>query len=208
MNLNRILPALAILAFLTNSAAADRTVTEGFTKVISSQQDNAFTWIVRNMTGELDSERGWDVLVWSIQPEGVPKPIGWTAPEGWTWSPVKGGSFHLIQPSRKYLVDGPSIEPGDELTFSYAINPILIAQMEGGADIQFSAHVGAVSGQSGGRWLSASTSHGVSWFDRSHVELNSPVPEPSSLIAFAIGLVSCMGILWRTRTGDYPGRNG
>ena len=163
-----------------------------------SQEANTFTWTLGNNTGQ-QSHADFDILIWSLTPEGMPNPQSWTAPEGWAWSSVAGGSFTLQSANEKYKVGGPALEPGETATFTYTINPLMLLQSTNSENWRFVAHVGAVSGNDGNTWNSVDIENGRTWFDRPTTNLSSPVPEASGSLVLAFGLASFMGLILRNR---------
>lgn len=196
--MKNILAALAVLAALTTAASADRAATEGLTMITLAQEANTFTWTLRHNTIQ-QGHADFDILIWSLKPEGMPKPQSWSAPEGWVWSKVAGGSFTLQSANQKYKVGGPALEPGETTTFTYTISPLMLPQVANSENMQFISHVGAVFGNDGTTWHSAETDNGRTWHDRPTTRLSSPVPEPSGILALAFGSVSFAGLILRIR---------
>ena len=203
----RKLPVIIFILLLTCPVFADHTSTTGLSAVILSQQGNIFTWALSNNTGPKDDLPEWDVLLWTLQPEGFPNPQNWTAPTGWEWSNTGGGAFRLLNSDEKYLVNGPSVKPGESVTFTYTVSPLAVPSPEELKNAYFITHVGAVSGfmmknGEADSWIAMETPNGKSWFDKDDLKFTSPVPEPSGYLAFIIGLIGAFGA-WGRRRSNY-----
>jgi hypothetical protein len=179
----------AVFAENPNSA-----VTDGLTSVISERQGNTFTWIITNNTGFGDADAGWDVLIWSISPDGLPKPVETWAPEGWEWVSGGQGRFEISDKNRKYETT-PAIAPGGTAVFQYTV----AANVGDLPNPTFTVHVGAVlpdpvvSGDTV-RWVGTTVDGRPSWFDRPTTvhRSGSPAPEPTGFLA---SLLWCGGFV-------------
>ena len=201
-----ILLALVTIAASTPTAAPAQSLsdaaTTGLTTVQWSRASNTYTWTLTNNSGSAaDSTTGYDVLVSSLQPFGVPAPVSWTAPAGWEWR-ANGGyqAFEISQPSRKYY-SGPAIGPGQSAAFTYTFEPGTPLINGGGSNPggpAFLTHVAAVKTTPTVKgdalsWTPTSVSGlGASWHDAS---TTSPAPTPGvSEMPGALALV--IGALW------------
>ena len=175
--------AVVAVVLLVASAAGGQSLnsarTSGLTSVISRQSGNTFTWMLHNNTGSGDGEPGWGVLVWSLQPFGMPEPVRVQAPNGWGWVARGHGRFEIESPSKKYE-SPPAIPPGGSLVFMYEVDPLALSGNES-LQPEFVAHVGAVRLQPtsfGGvtRWTAVWVDGESSWFDV------PDVPEPTAVL--------------------------
>ncbi|MDO8587279.1 MAG: hypothetical protein Q7T82_09590 [Armatimonadota bacterium] len=178
----------------------------GLTTVRWSLSGNTYTWTLTNNSGHSgDGSTDYNLLVWTLQPFRVPKPLNWTAPDGWTWSDNGGHQvFELAQSQQKYTSPA-ALAPGDSAVFTYTIDPSAPTVNSNGsqpAGLAFLAHTAAVGnapivdGQVT-RWTPVSAPiFGASWFDASYtVDAPAPVPEHGGLLVLAVAtswVVTCV----------------
>ena len=175
---------LFLLGAMTISAQAqswDSAVTSGLTEVSATHVGNVWTFVLTNRSKESVPE--WDVLIWSLQPFNIPRPISITCPNGWDWSGT-GWEQYRVDPNRKYHTP-PAIDENGVFTIVHEDGaPSINVEESLFGQPGFQCHVGAVvpgSGSSDGTipWEPAQTIYGETWFDRS-----ISVPEvPAGLLA-------------------------
>lgn len=189
----RIVLLLAIILLMCAGAAYGQSLnsaqTIGLTSVISELNGNTFTWTIINNTGPTDGNLDWDVLVWSLQPVGLPKPSQVTAPSGWEW--VSGGhSKFQIKSSKEKYTSSSAIQPGESLVFQYQVEQSKLWNVNP-QNIEFLAHVAAVEPTptvNGDKlqWTPTTVDGSSTWHDKS-----SSIPEPGAVLPF---LLACSAI--------------
>ena len=157
--------------------------TNGELKVVWSRSADLYTFLFSSPQMQGGS---YGALGWTLEPFNIPAPVQVTCPNGWVWRDQGGWNyFELDKSSEKYTVDGPALEPGQALTFLYKVGANTQPVNSGGpsdGSVGFLCHVGAVSGQKNGKWLSASTQYGDTWYDAAQTESSGPsIPEPQAL---------------------------
>jgi len=200
----RILVVIALITILSVTAFGQNensAWTSGLTSVFVHVSGNTFIWTVTNNTGQLDANPLWDVIIWSVQPIGIPDPIRTEAPAGWHWKSKGHSNFEIKQANQKYK-SNPAIAPGESMLFIMEFDPDNIPDPQ---SISFITHVGAVKPtpvESGGvkTWTPMVVDGQPSWFDKSTVE-HSETPEPSAILPVLL-LCSAFASLIKLKTRD------
>lgn len=191
-----ILVICAGMAFGQNPNSAR---TSGLTTVISELEGNTFTWTLFNNTGPGDNQPEWDVLIWSLQPFGLPDPVSVTAPTGWEWSHNGYNKFQIKNKSDKYE-SSPAVPPGGSLEFKYQVDLAEIGNIDQ-SNISFLAHVAAVKplpiAKAGKlQWIATAVDGEYSWHDKSET------PEPGAILPFLLGCSAFVGLTKTARKRD------
>lgn len=181
-----------------------------------------YNWFLTNNTGTKGSPVNFDVLVWSMQPFNVPvysstpyalMADGITADASWKWKTCGWDSYNVAS-NEKYSTP-PAIAPGETKKFVYKFERQYLGTIgentdtnEIGGEIGFTAHIAAVVWNSQkGKWEAApscvysSVSNSQTWFDVPNKRLgdddnnpNEPVPEASTVVLGALGLLGPLGL--------------
>lgn len=173
---------LLILAVSAQAQSWNSALSSGMINVTWTYTAGEYVFTVLNPP---NPDRGYDLLVWTLEPFLISEPLSVTCPEGWAWQNNGGWQrFEAVGNSNKYVVGGPAIEPGETLQFRYVVNPNapLVNPGGDGAGPLLMAHIGAVSGQQNGKWIAFECGNGRTWYDV------PSVPEPNCMLNIFLGI--------------------
>ncbi|MEN6519885.1 MAG: hypothetical protein ABFD46_01865 [Armatimonadota bacterium] len=204
--MRNILLLAAILVVCTVAAHAQNpncALTSGLTSVASELNGNTFTWTIMNNTGLNDGNTDWDVLVWEVQPVGLPDPIQVTAPSGWIWTTNGHSKFQIKDQNRKYKSTA-AITPGNSLKFQYTVDSTELSNIDL-SSISFLTHVAAVEPTPTAKvgkleWAPTTVDGNPSWHDQ------ASTPEPEAILPFFLACSAVASIIKSGRRRRLPDR--
>jgi hypothetical protein len=181
---------LAVILIICAGAAYGQSlnsvITSDLTSVISELSGNTFTWTLINNTGSTnDGNPGWDVLIWELEPIGLPSPSQVIAPSGWEWVPNGHSKFQVKDKNKKYESTA-AIAPGNSLVFTYKIDSSRLSGVNL-SNVRFITHVAAVEptptsiGGGNLKWTPVTINGSPTWHDNP-----STTPEPGAILPFLL----------------------